>query len=400
MLKKLIVSLIALAALLVLSPFILDAMITDPQGNPATFEDTPLSPGIADPSQALTFAQLPGPDGLITTILVTSAEGTHVQGVDLSALNAERSGDVFDAVASVDQTVLLAAFSDPGLQRSYRIRDLLPSGGPADRHVASGTNFPEHAEESSSEDVFNFPKFGHATPAVTRVVHQPGMLLDYEVELCVRFDRDIETISDFDAARKGFFLCADFTDRATLVRLIDPSNPFSTVGFSDAKSGPDFFPTGPFIVLPQDWQAFVANERMMTRVNGDDRQDARGGEMILNFRQLAEKALRDGAGVTYTYQGGDVQLIPDGVIRRGMTLMSGTSEGVIFTPPTLADYAAGVFSAVMSGAIFDGEAAMTVFKETFIERELASDHFLRPGDALEYSSSTLGTTHITVVAPE
>lgn len=66
-----------------------------------------------------------------------------------------------------------------------------------------GTNFPEHAEEASSGSVFQFPKFGARSPARTTVKREDGILLDYEVELCGRFDRDITALDDFDAATKG-----------------------------------------------------------------------------------------------------------------------------------------------------------------------------------------------------
>ena len=89
------------------------------------------------------------------------------------------------------------------MQRSFG--DHLPAAGTAARHVASGTNFPEHQEETGSESVFNFLKFGVATPPVATVSNDVEELLDYEVEICTRFNRDIELIEDFDAVQKSFF---------------------------------------------------------------------------------------------------------------------------------------------------------------------------------------------------
>src|SRR5690606_5250566 len=133
---------------------------------------------------------------------------------------------------------------------------------------------------------------------------------DYEVEICVRFDRPIGSLEDFDAAMKGFFVCGDFSDRAMLVERIDRSNVASGIGFSDAKSGPDFFPTGPVLVIPHDWAGFVDAERMITQVNGQMRQDARGHEMILDFRELTAKALNDRMIPRYVHQGRNVTLFP------------------------------------------------------------------------------------------
>ena len=81
-------------------------------------------------------------------------------------------------------------------------------------------------------------------PVRSRVDSKPDVLLDYEVELCMRFDRTISSPEDFDAAVKGLFLCGDFTDRGKLIRLVDPDNLDSGRGFSDGKSRVDFYPSG------------------------------------------------------------------------------------------------------------------------------------------------------------
>jgi hypothetical protein len=123
------------------------------------------------------------------------------------------------------------------VQRSFGV--LLPAAGSPARDVASGTHFPEHQDETGSESVFNFPKFGVATPPITTDADER---LDYDVEICTRFDRDIERIEDFDAVQKGFFLCGHFSNRSVLTRLIDPDNYDSGTSFSDAKSGLERFP--------------------------------------------------------------------------------------------------------------------------------------------------------------
>ena len=172
------------------------------------------------------------------------------------------------------------------------------------------------------------------------------MLLDYEVEFCMRFDRAIASVEDFDAAAKGLFLCGDFTDRAKLTRLVDPDNLDSGSGFSDGKSGPDFFPAGALLVVPRDWKSFVADERFMTFVNGQRRQDARGGEMTLDFRELVAKALGDMDSPRFLYRGEYFKLAPEGQIDADMTLMSGTAEGVIFTGPSRGDIIEGEYQRV------------------------------------------------------
>jgi hypothetical protein len=223
-----------------------------------------------------------------------------------------------------------------------------------------------------------------------------GALLDYEVEICARFDRDIATIADFDAARKGFFLCGDFTDRASLLRLVDPKHVESGRGFSDAKSGHDFFPTGPFLVLPHDWKSFVAGQRMTTEVNREVRQDARGVEMILDFRRIVAKALTNDGGGSYTYRGSPVPLLAGGKIVRGAAVMSGTSEGVIFMPPRARDFLAGGTRYIFTGPLVRGESAQRVMIEGFIDKQRAAGRYLKVGDLVSHRSSTMGDLTVRV----
>ncbi|WP_458094465.1 fumarylacetoacetate hydrolase family protein [Roseomonas sp. WA12] len=372
----------------------------DPErGNAASTEASPLVPAVAAPGVAHTFAQTHTTDGRVATLLVASLAGETVEAMDLTAIGAPLDADVFEVLSALGELRLQEALAGPSLRRSYRVADLLPAAGTAERHLASGTNFPEHAREAAIGEVFNFPKFGPASPARTTVELRPGALLDYEVEICTRFDRDIRSVADFDAARKGFFLCGDFSERATLMRMIDPDDVASGQGFSDAKSGADYFPTGPFLVVPHDWQAFVGSERITTRVNGRIRQDARGGEMILDFRALVEKALTHGGSGQYVYRGAPVPLLENETIPRGATVMSGTSEGVIFMPPGITDLIAGGMNHLFTGPLLRGERLARTVVKTYIRREQRSGRYLRAGDVVEHASSSMGDVRIRVLPP-
>ena len=364
--------------------------------NQASLEDEPLALALADPQVAMTFAVVQVRDAAPMPILVTSFSEDEVNGISLLGMGAPPGSSVFEAYKILGRQALLDEFARGQEIRAYKKKDLLPSGGNSDRHVASGTNFPEHAEETDSNSVFHFPKFGVATRSVTKFERPSGSLLDYEVEICVRFDTSVRTAEDFDAALKGFFLCADFSDRATLTRLIDPDNFDSGSGFSDAKSGPGFFPTGPFLVIPTDWREFVDEERMTTHVNGEIRQDARGGEMTLDFRELVEKALSE-TSARFIYQKQKHKLLPEHYISEGTVVMSGTSEGVIFTPPTRCDISAGVFGYTLGGGFLTESDARSSVIETFIDREMSTRHYLQPGDFVNYRSSRLGTIEIEIV---
>jgi 2-keto-4-pentenoate hydratase/2-oxohepta-3-ene-1,7-dioic acid hydratase in catechol pathway len=371
----------------------------DPKGNPASFEDAALTPQLAPMAEALTLALYRGEDGKPATLLVTGFDGTSVTGIPLAALGAGETGDPLRDLATLPRLPDAPAALPAGPRLRLPYDALLPSAPTGTIHIGTGTNFPEHAEEANSGSVFQFPKFGAATPAHTTIAAQPGILLDYEVELCMRFDRDIASLADFDAAVKGVFLCGDFTNRNALVELADPDNLDSGLGFPDAKSGPGHFPSGPFLVVPRDWKRFVAETRMTTAVNGAPRQDARGGEMVMDFRALVAKALGDMERPRFLYRNGFHRLTPQGRITADMTLMSGTSEGVIFTPPSRADMIEGGLAYLLGGGPLSGEGLVDTVKREFLANELASGHFLKPGDRVRHGSNWLGEIDVEVTAP-
>jgi 2-keto-4-pentenoate hydratase/2-oxohepta-3-ene-1,7-dioic acid hydratase in catechol pathway len=385
------VRLIAIAVITTLAVLLLlRATSPDQKYNLASFEKNPLQSAMLPTSDGWTLAQIVDSSGMVRTILVVDFDSETITGIDLQSIGAIDSESPFTVLSSLDNEQLQAAVIGRQHHMTIDFSQLIAVAGEGERHIGIGTNFPEHAEEAGSDSVFNFPKFGRATPARTTVPWLDGGLLDYEVELCLRFDRTIRSLTDFDAATKGFFLCGDFTERATLLRLIDPQNLDSGTGFSDGKSGPGFFPSGALLVIPKDWEQFITDERMTTSMNGEPRQDARGGEMILNYRELTSKVLADMAAPRFLYKGDFVKLAANGQIDQSMILMSGTSEGVIFTMPARADIINGLFAYLGNGAIFGQEPIMSILIESFIKAEYDSKHFMQPGDRIEFASSSMG----------
>ena len=400
MIKKYLSRLVLLVIFTSTILYVLKITAPDPKFNHASFETEPMQSAVLDPSLGWTLAQTKKTSGAIQTLLVTHYDSQNVTAINLHELGAIESDNPFEVLASLDQEQLVRAASGEAKSTARPIKvpfsELISVAGNANRHLATGTNFPEHAEEAASDSVFNFPKFGRATPARTTVDWIAGGLLDYEVELCLRFDRPITSIADFDAATKGFFLCGDFTERATLLRLIDPQNLDSGNGFSDAKSGPGFFPSGALLVVPNDWRSFIAQVRMTTSMNGHARQDARGSEMILDFRQLTQRVLADMHAPRFLFNEQHVKLAPNMRIDSDMILMSGTSEGVIFTMPTRADLIDGLFSYLSGGAFLADKGVYQTLVDSFINSEMASEHFLQPGDLVEFSASSLGNIVVEV----
>jgi 2-keto-4-pentenoate hydratase/2-oxohepta-3-ene-1,7-dioic acid hydratase in catechol pathway len=356
-----------------------------------------LAAAVVKSDRALTFAQIRTANGRIATLLVTQLGKEKVRAIDVAELGIADGADPFGVIATLGTAALQKAAKIGTAARDYPIAQLLSPAGEGTRHIATGTNFREHAKEVELREVFNFPKFGRATAARAVVEAKPQALLDYEVEICARFDRDITSLAEFDAAKKGFFLCGDFTDRAQLMRLIDPQDIYSGQGFSDAKSGPGFFPTGPFLVVPSDWRSFVRAERVTTEVNDERRQDAAGGEMILDFRELVAKALNNGGGGRYTYQGSPVPLVRGGKIAKGSAIMSGTSAGVVFHPPQLRDYVSGGTAYIFTGPMMRGESAQRVLIDRFIAKERAAGRYLKVGDVVAHRSASMGELRVRVV---
>lgn len=382
--------LVAGAVVVAVAVFVAWATSPNLQFNPASFQKDPLVQRLASNDEATTLALFRNANGQIRTMLVTGYSQETVAGIDLRELGAQETEDPFEALSGADITPVLSNNAENIPTISLPIAMLLPTGTIGTRHIGTGTNFPEHADEANSGSVFQFPKFGPATAARTKVRAVAGVLLDYEVELCVRFDRTLRTPTDFDIAAKGFFLCGDFTNRNALINLADPDNLDSGRGFSDAKSGPDFFPTGPFLVIPRDWKAFVSSVRMTTNVNASPRQDARGSEMTLDFRKLVEKAFNDMAAPRFLYRESYWKLAPEGTIPPTVTLMSGTAEGTIFTPPTRGDIIEGISAYALQGGPFGKQTFLNVVRQTFIANELAGGHYLKSGDTVRHGSNYLG----------
>lgn len=395
---------IPILAVLVLAGWLLAIGENPNRVNVISAEQESLKQAVLPVSEAFTLALTRDASGQSIPLLVTALVEGKARAIDLSRQGAFKDTDLFEVIENVGEPRLAELFEQAhaiggsDLTQEYTFDQLLSVAGESHRHIASGTNFREHFEETRSQSVFSFPKFGLPTPPVTTVNLHDGVLLDYEVELCMRFDRDLLTIQDFDAAQKGVFLCGDFTNRSLLSRMVDVDNFDSGAGFSDAKSGPDFFPTGGLLVVPKIWINFVDAERIITLRNDALRQDSRGSEMIFDFRQLTEKVLADATSTRFIYDGQNHLLIENGMIAKDQVLMSGTPEGVIFMPPTTRQLARGIARYLFKGGFLSGASGYDSAVNSFIQDELASQRYLQPDERIEYQSSSMGIIRARVVS--
>ena len=351
---------------------------------------TPAGATLAPVAQAHTFAQVRQGDTVHTLLaLKLDARAGTLTAIDLSASSGSYSSDAFDVIGRFDAAALDTLASQAKGTRAYPLERLLCVGPRGLAHIAAGTNYPAHGEEVGMHEAFLFPKLSPAGGPRTTVAAAPGALLDYEVEVCARFDRELRSSADFDAARKGFFLCGDFSDRATLVRNINLANPASGDGFADAKSGPDRFPTGALLVVPRDWKAFLQDVTIATHVDGRQRQHAKAGDMIKDLRAIVTETLDEAGTRTWSYAGGRIPMVTRAAIGTDSAVLTGTGDGVVFMEPEPA-----VIKAVMTAKDRAGQMAQI---ERYLALEAAKRIYLQPGNRVRHSSNVLGWIDTTVV---
>lgn len=344
--------------------------------------------GLAPAAQAHTFAQVRVDDGT-STLLVLAIGADTLTAIDISRLAGLHSVDAFDVINRFDTDALDTLVRTPPKPATYRLDALLGVGPRGLAQIAAGTNYPAHGAEVGMHDAFLFPKLSPAGGPRTTVATTPAMLLDYEVEVCARFDRELRSLADFDAARKGFFLCGDFSDRATLVRKINLRDLASGDGFADAKSGPDRFPTGALLVVPRDWQTFLRGVTIATHVDGRQRQHAKAGDMIKDLRTIVKETLLEANTRTWSYGQGRIPLVARPAIATDSAVLTGTGDGVVFQVPDRA-----TMGAVMGAK---DRAAQLVVIERYLAAEAAKRSYLQPGNRVRHASNYLGWIDTTVV---
>lgn len=364
------------------------AVCAAPQGTPQnTQPDGPQPQQLASLDQAWTLAQRRSPEGRAHTLLVREDQGARLLAQDLSVGLQRFPEDSLELVRSMGHAGL-QALSERLPWVAVDKRELLPSAR-AHSHIAAGTNYAAHAREADIDEVFLFPKFSTPSPARSELRHEAGQLLDYEVELCLRADRDLANLADLQAAQLGFFLCGDLTDRAELLRRINTEDLTSGHGFSDAKSGPGRMPTGPYLVVPRDWRRWLQGVRLRSHVNGQLRQDAAASDMLKTPDRLLQQAWQRGLLPLWRYQGRPVPLLESGVLRQGQVLLTGTPEGVVYRAPSLGfRWRHGL--AWFFGLSWLHHGPVRHVLDAQIREGLASGRFLQAGDVLEHSAEGLG----------
>ena len=341
---------------------------------------------IAPLEKAITLAQTRTKQGP-TTLLVLSQYNKKISAVNLSKELKLYLNDPLDLVSTVGIKKILEQTIKPS--RTYDVSDLVIPENLSSKQIAAGANFAEHGEEGGLSKVFLFPKYSVATPGNIDIPFIPGELLDYEIEVCLRFDRDVSSLTDFNLAKKGLFLCGDLTDRAALMRNIDPSDWESGVGYTDGKSGLGKFPIGFYTVIPFDLESFTSEIDLQLDVNGKTRQNDCLDKMQVKFNELIHLVLSNKDSHKWKYKGASIPLLNNGTIQKGQSLLSGTPSGVAFRPPSKIFIAKRFLSWITEMKFFSQPLTKYIIEE-YIDHCMQGGFFLKPGDNVSFSANFLG----------
>jgi 2-keto-4-pentenoate hydratase/2-oxohepta-3-ene-1,7-dioic acid hydratase in catechol pathway len=339
---------------------------------------------IAPLDQALTFARLsPAKGGQI--IAVTAYDQDVVTGLDLSALKSSPDEDPIDLINRLGYGALQAAIHSGQSPITVAACDLDRPIDLTSEHIAVGTNYPEHAKESTLQiRPFLFPKY--VTPTGPRAdIPMTDGLLDYEVELCLVVLKPL----GLDApAQGGLILGNDVTDRAALMRHVDLKDPQSGKGFTTGKSGPGFLPVGDLFVVPRDLKAFVTALDLQLSVNGTVRQSGPVTDWIWDLDEILKqsRAKRD---ARWAWREGTAKLTfsAEGEIPPRTLIMAGTPAGTIFHGVPGGDRLRGAVKWLLSGR---KKPLLAHVIEAYITRNLAQRTYLQKGDQVVIIVDRLG----------
>jgi 2-keto-4-pentenoate hydratase/2-oxohepta-3-ene-1,7-dioic acid hydratase in catechol pathway len=362
--------------------------------DPATIAAAALDTvAIASPDEALTFARLDAPGGG-RVLAVTRYEGGRVTAVDLGTVLARPASDPITLLAEVGYD----GVRDAVVAAPDAARVVVPATAlalPVDlgrHHIAAGTNYPEHGDEAQVEDgPFLFAKLVEPT-GPTAAVPVGDAVLDYEVELAWVI---LAPLAPGERpAMAGVVLCNDYTDRATLLRHVDPWDPASGTGFTTGKSFDGYLPIGNLFVVPLNVRRFGAGLELRLYVNGRLRQRSRVDAQIWDLdAMLAETWARRER--TWEHRGAAVSLLPaDGRIAMRTLLMSGTPAGTVFAGVDLGTRARGALGWLTGGWSVSLTSSVV---ETYIEEARAAGRYLRPGDRVTIRVDRLGVIDNTIV---
>lgn len=350
--------------------------------SPGTFDDV----AIADRAEALTFARVVQ-DGEPRVLAVRGYRQGQLDAIDLSALHGRPVRSAVELFREQGYDALAHAIASAPQQHVVFVpaAQLVMPVDVGASHVAAGTNYPEHAGEAGvKEGPFLFAKRVAPTGPYAPVAAGDG-LLDYEVEIALV---PLEPIREGVAPEHlGLVLVNDYTDRATLLRHIDPFDVASGKGFTTGKSFPGYMPIGNLLVIPRDHRAFVPGIELELYVDGRLRQREHARAMIWDTDELIAQTFAR-ASLRWDHRGTEVALLgDDGVLGADMLLLTGTPHGTVFAGVSTAQKLRGAARWALGG--FAGGVGDGVV-ETYIDDARAAGAYLKPGNEVVIHVDRLG----------
>ena len=343
---------------------------------------------IKKPEEALSLSRF-SKDGQVHTLAVLSDDGTQISGIDLSAELKRYDRNSFDVIKDLAFDDVVRIIRAGSKKTVVQYNDLLPSVA-GDAHLAIGINYAEHGKETGQVKPFMFPKIVTTDPAIHELKYTKGWLLDHEVELGMVFPTAVNSDNDLNRIMIGFLVVNDFTDRATLMRKMDSQNVTGGKGFPDAKSKKGFLPTGPYMVIPRDWRAFVKELYLTLSVNGTVRQNGFARDMVWNIDKIIERSLSVKGEQKSYYQDKMVKLFDGNGIPANSIIITGTPSGVVFNAPTKGFIFGTVTKYIFTGGFFNAKMHPYILQQ-YLKKELKNSRYLKPGDRIETSINFLGT---------
>ncbi|MCF0072767.1 fumarylacetoacetate hydrolase family protein [Dyadobacter sp. CY261] len=348
---------------------------------------------LKSPEDALSLARF-DKGGQVHTLAVLEDDGEHVTGVDISSELKRYDPNSFNVIKDLEFNDVVRLIRASTNKVAVKYEDLLPSVA-GDTHLAIGINYADHGKETNQVRPFMFPKYVNTDPVVHQLTYTKGWLLDHEVELGVVFPKAVCSPADLNQIMIGFLVVNDFTDRATLMRKMDSQNVTGGKGFPDAKSKKGFLPTGPYLVIPRDWRAFVNQLELKLSVNGQQRQHGSAKDMVWNIEKIVEQSLSVKGEKKSYYQDKMVNLFEGNCIPANSIIITGTPSGVVFNAPAKGFIIGTVTKYIFTGGFFRAKMHPYILQQ-YLKRELKNPRYLKPGDDVETSITFLGAikTHV------
>jgi len=283
-------------------------------------------------------------------------------------------------------------------------------------HLCAGLNYSDHAAESGQKnELVLFPKWGEVVGNEVRIAYNPQSalpeLLDYEVELGLVFDRDIQSPEDLKAAVAGLILSNDFSDRAPQIFYYGDVENHESYSFTAAKSKTNYTIASPLVVIPKDWKSFAQNLKMNLSVNGERKQSASTSQMSQPIEDMLKLALKDEGQRKWPLLKDEsfelntqnsITLLPQtqngkSYMPAGTLFMTGTPAGTLFQKPRAMEIIKAIFSIPFTDSDIPNLSVKKKLKVALIENLAAKGRYLKPGDVVDSEIENLGSLRFSIV---